>query len=917
VSEDKLAKRNFTDRLLWAGLALAIVAAVAIGWTADRDANESYAWSNWITHTQDVLGVLDDARGNTLSALAAIQHYYQSGDRRNLDSVSNIVSRLKRQSLVLRSLTLDNASQQNRLDQFDRLGRQMTALSEDIIRSAPAFSRQPSISTPAAAALSTVVYQLLEQLQQMSTAEHLLLTERTARARATSRQSMTVLGISGSIVIVWLLIVGGYALLITRRLTDIAKALAISQRELARVTEHKRVEDEARAGRNREEARYRSLVERVPVGLYRISTGGDILEANPAMVEMLGFRDADSLKRANIKELWLDAGERARLEAIIEGEGVVQCFEMGIRRPDGSIIWCEQSARAAYDAAGKVEHYEGVLIDITSRKRAAEEANRARDQVRDLALETARLRSDFLASMSHEIRTPLSGIIGTGELLSLSALTPEQRRQTDIIRSSGELLLTIVNDILDFSKLAAGRVVLEKLDFDLVELTESLIDSFAVAARTKVIELALYVDVSVPSGLRGDPNRLRQILNNLVSNAIKFTQHGEVMVRAKRVEDAAGDVLVRFEVIDTGIGIPPETQARLFQPFVQAEGSTSRRFGGTGLGLVIAARLVDQMGGEIGFESAPGKGSNFHFTARLEKGLEIVRPWMNATGASCFKGMRALIVNDSPASRQVISEYLSSWGIENVAVGSGAEALDILELARAGDEKQIIVLIDERISGLGALGFARAIKQHSDIKHCKAIMFSAESAARNAAGVVDAWITKPVRPSQLFSCLLELCGNADGVTTKTITAAPPRPIDNQPPPWRKEVRVLLVDDNLVNRTMGAQQLSVLGYTAEIVDSAQRGLEAISSGCPDIVLMDCEMPEMDGYEAVAEIRRREGDPRRTVVIALTAHATEGDRARCVNAGMDDYLSKPVKLQALGDMLDTWARGKFDHVLTSVQ
>src|SRR5208337_4140176 len=684
-----------------------------------------------------------------------------------------------------------------------------------------------------------------------------------------------------------------------------------------RVTEHKRVEDEARAGRNREEARYRSLVERVPVGLYRISTGGDILEANPAMVEMLGFRDADSLKRANIKELWLDAGERARLEAIIEGEGVVQCFEMGIRRPDGSIIWCEQSARAAYDAAGKVEHYEGVLIDITSRKRAAEEANRARDQVRDLALETARLRSDFLASMSHEIRTPLSGIIGTGELLSLSALTPEQRRQTDIIRSSGELLLTIVNDILDFSKLAAGRVVLEKLDFDLVELTESLIDSFAVAARTKVIELALYVDVSVPSGLRGDPNRLRQILNNLVSNAIKFTQHGEVMVRAKRVEDAAGDVLVRFEVIDTGIGIPPETQARLFQPFVQAEGSTSRRFGGTGLGLVIAARLVDQMGGEIGFESAPGKGSNFHFTARLEKGLEIVRPWMNATGASCFKGMRALIVNDSPASRQVISEYLSSWGIENVAVGSGAEALDILELARAGDEKQIIVLIDEQISGLGALGFARAIKQHSDIKHCKAIMFSAESAARNAAGVVDAWITKPVRPSQLFSCLLELCGNADGVTTKTITAAPPRPIDNQPPPWRKEVRVLLVDDNLVNRTMGAQQLSVLGYTAEIVDSAQRGLEAISSGCPDIVLMDCEMPEMDGYEAVAEIRRREGDPRRTVVIALTAHATEGDRARCVNAGMDDYLSKPVKLQALGDMLDTWARGKFDHVLTSVQ
>src|ERR1019366_2993119 len=249
--------------------------------------------------------------------------------------------------------------------------------------------------------------------------------------------------------------------------------------------------------------------------------------------------------------------------------------------------------------------------------------------------------------------------------------------------------------------------------FDLVELTENLIDSFAVAAHAKGIELALYVDVNMPTGLRGDPSRLRQILNNLVSNAIKFTQQGEVMVRANRVEDTADDVLVRFEVADTGIGISPETQGRLFQPFVQAEGSTSRRFGGTGLGLVIAARLADQMGGEIGFESAPGKGSNFHFTARLEKGLEIVRPWMTATATSCFNGIRALIVNDSISSRQILSEYLSSWGIENATVGSGAEALDILKLARAADEKQIVALIDEQISGLSALGPSPAINGSS------------------------------------------------------------------------------------------------------------------------------------------------------------------------------------------------------------
>jgi signal transduction histidine kinase len=423
-----------------------------------------------------------------------------------------------------------------------------------------------------------------------------------------------------------------------------------------------------------------------------------------------------------------------------------------------------------------------------ARKRAEEEANRARDRVRDLALETARLRSDFLASMSHEIRTPLAGIIGTGELLSLSDLTPEQRHQTEIIRSSGELLLTVVNDILDFSKLSAGQVVLEKLDFDLVELTASVVDSFAAVAHAKGIEIALDVDVNMPTALRGDPSRMRQILNNLVSNAIKFTQQGEVMVRVSGVEEADNDVLVRFEVTDTGIGITSEAQGRLFQPFVQAEVSTSRRFGGTGLGLVIAAKLINQMGGEIGFESAPGKGSNFHFTARLNKGLKIFRPLMTEAASSC------------------------------------------------------------------------------------------------------------------------LSGNAEPIGAKTINAAPSSPVADDQPQWRKAVRVLLVDDNSVNRTIGAKQLSVLGYTAEVVDGARRGLEVVQSGRSDIVLMDCEMPEMDGYQAVAEIRRREGTSRHTVVIALTAHVTEEERRKCLDAGMDDYLSKPVKLQTLGKMLDGWVQHK---------
>jgi len=550
-----------------------------------------------------------------------------------------------------------------------------------------------------------------------------------------------------------------------------------------------------------------------------------------------------------------------------------------------------------------------------ARKRAEEEANRARDRVRDLALETARLRSDFLASMSHEIRTPLAGIIGTGELLSLSDLTPEQRRQTEIIRSSGELLLTVVNDILDFSKLSAGQITLEKLDFDLVELTENLVDSFAAVAHAKGIEIALHVDVNMSTGLRGDPSRVRQILNNLVSNAIKFTQQGEVMVRVSGTEEADNDVLVRFEVTDTGIGISSEAQERLFQPFVQAEVSTSRRFGGTGLGLVIAAKLINQMGGEVGFESAPGKGSNFHFTVRLEKGLKIFRPWMIATAGSCLSGVKALIVDGAPNNHHGIPEYLSSWGIENAAVGDEAKTLDFLKRARDGDEKQVVILIDEQASGVDALRLARAIKDQCDINHNKIIMFSAESAVQNRTGVVDAWITKPVRPSHLFSCLLKLYGNAEPIGVKTIAAEPNIAVSDERPQWRKAVRVLLIDDNSVNRTIGAKQLSVLGYTAEAVDGARRGLEVVQSGRSDIVLMDCEMPEIDGYKAVAEIRRREGTSRHTVVIALTAHVTEDERRKCLDAGMDDYLSKPVKLQSLGEMLDGWVHRKFDRAAES--
>jgi PAS domain S-box-containing protein len=531
---------------------------------------------------------------------------------------------------------------------------------------------------------------------------------------------------------------------------------------------------ETRRETKRAEARYRTLFNRVPLGITSTTPEGVLLAANPAFVQMLGFADVEELKRANVAEFWVNPEERDQMNALLARDGLIQHFELQLRRKDGTAIWCAVSTRAVYDAAAKMESYEGVTVDITDRKRAEEEITRARD----LALETVRLRSEFMHNVSHEIRTPLNGIIGTAEILLLDDdLTPKQRHGIEIIQSSSELLLTIVNDILDFSKLSADKVVLEKLDFSLVEVVEGIIDSFAETAHAKKIDLAVSMDANLPAGVRGDPNRLRQILNNLISNAIKFISVGGVLVHATKAEESNDQVLVRFEVIDTGIGIPLEVQDRLFQPFAQAEGSTSRHYGGTGLGLVISAQLAKQMGGEIGFESTPGKGSNFHFTVRLEKGGKTTRP-LTTTSAGPHSPRLGVPENDSAEDRQ------------------------------------------------------RKL--------------------------------------------------------------------------RKDVRVLVVEDNNTNRTVVTAQLGMLGYSAEVVDRARLGLEALSLRHHSIVLMDCGMPEMDGYEATREIRRREGNARHTVVIALTAHATEGDRERCLDAGMDDYISKPVKLEALMEMLDSWSR-----------
>jgi PAS domain S-box-containing protein len=868
-------------RLFTAGFGLAMALLVANVIVSYRQITSLVSATDWVTHTHEVSRELSSLLGGLVDVVSNARGYALGAEDRFLERARAAEERARTAYAQLHDMVHDNPVQGLRLDELAPLIDQRLDLARATI-DARQTDGYPSPNVVARSRAATDVMDRIRPiLAAMAETENALLDDRIQTRQTALHHTLLVTSGGGA------LAVALFALLWIARERELRRRLA-ADRAL-----------------HQQSQLLRSVIDHMTEGLIVIDTRPEIILYNRAARQLFGdaldglgsefatsidLRLPDAVTRVSTAELPIARAllgeDLARSDAVLVGA-------------DGSRIWLSTFASPLRDSEGQIVGALAVLRDVTARQQT-EEAMR---QARDAAEAASRAKSEFLANMSHEIRTPMNGIIGMTELALDTPLNADQRRYLQLVQGSAEALLGIINDILDFSKIEAGKLALDPQPFDLHDTLDAALKALSLRAQQKDLELTCRIAADVPAALVGDAGRLGQVIVNLVGNAIKFTERGDIAVSVECTSDRADGATLHFRVRDTGCGIPFDRQRAIFDAFVQADSSTTRRHGGTGLGLGISARLVAMMGGELWVESTPGVGSTFHFTVHFAH-HDAAAPQLVRLPVD-LDGRKVLIVDDNDTNRALLEELLRRWGLTPVAVASAAAARDALAAAAA--EPYSLLLVDVCMPDEDGWSLIDWLRAQPTLRDTSVLVMSSMSegggSRRARAAGVRELLLKPISQRELLGALARVAGGSSGEPSAE-SSAPPTAVRARRLP---QLRVLVAEDNPVNQELIRRLLAKRGDHCVLAADGRAALACWHQEPFDLVLMDMQMPEMDGFATTAAIRRVEADHERARVpiVALTAHAMEGDRERCLAADMDGYLSKPLRSSELFALLDQYA------------